>query len=102
MQMGQWATYPGIIKLITSARFIDTHIANLKSDQLAYMSIEETMSIMVRNSRAMASTKAGPVAVSIVLASLQNLRHLKQEWATTFMKALKPLLLCFFMFLCFF
>ena len=73
------ATYHGIMKLITSAMFIDTNIANLESDQLAYMSIEETTKVMVRNSRAIASIQAGPVAVSIVLASLRSLRNLKQD-----------------------
>ena len=47
---------------------------------------------MVRNSRAMASTQAGPVAVSIVLASLHPLRDLMQDWAKYRVKALKPLL----------
>ena len=91
-QMAQWATYPGIMKLITSARFIDTKIANLELDQLAYMSIQETTRVMVRKSSSIASSQAGPVAVSIVLASLRSLRNVKQDWALTLIDALKPLL----------
>ena len=59
MQMAQWATYPGIMKLITSARFIDTNIANLESDQLAYMSIEEITEIMVRKAELLLQHKQG-------------------------------------------
>ena len=50
------------------------------------------MKTMIRNSRAMASTKAGPVSVSIVLASLRPLRDLKQDWVKSLIKDFKPLL----------
>ena len=47
---------------------------------------------MVINSRAMASSQVGAVAVSFTLATLRSLRSLEQEWTTTLLKSLKPLL----------
>ena len=66
-----WIKYPGVLKIVQLARNLEAEFTNPPSEQ-SKEKMNSLIAVLIRNSRAISESQAGPLVCSITIATLYS------------------------------